>query len=923
MEEIRDLLISAATNVSQGLITYKLGETETGHSTTYADLLSNAERNSQVLRRLKGFAKGSVFLLHFEEHIDNIVWFWSVIYAGGIPAMSTPFSNIPAQREKHIQHLQSLLQDPICITRLNLLDQFAGQDILSVHAVEELSFQVLDVENLSNGHQRFPDTELAMLMLTSGSTGNAKAVCLTHKQILAAVAGKAAVRDLPKGGSFLNWIGLDHVGSLIEIHLQAMYLRVDQVHVRASDVIADPMTFLRLISKHRVTRTFAPNFFLSKLRSVLEKATPESLSTDLDLTCLRLIASGGEANVVETCGAMTKLLGMCGAPSNVIVCGFGMTETCAGAIFNLDCPQYDLEKGYEFASLGSCMPGIEMRVALPAANGGPAGLVEPGDLEVRGPVVFQSYYNNLTATREAFTPDGWFKTGDQAVLDSSGNLSLIGRTKETMVINGVKFLPQEIESALEEASVPGLMPSYIVCFPYRPRRSSTEQICVVFAPTYCATDTEARVRAHNEIIRTVMLHTGVRPNVLPLDRWLLPKSTLGKLSRSKIKAAFERGEYAPYELSNERDIKNYKASNIVRPTNEMEELLLEEFVGILDLPRDDFGVETPIYQMGITSIDVIRLKRRLEERLGISNIPFAVMMRNPTVRSLATAFQDLYTPRDYNPVVTLQSSGQKTPLWLIHPGVGEVLVFLGLAKYINDRPVYALRARGFEKGETCFENIEEAVGTYYAAIKAKQPRGPYALAGYSYGTMLAVETTKLLERNGDDVRFLGSFNLPPHIKTRMQQLDWTSCLLHLSYFLGLVTEQHAEDIVLELQKSSREQALSHVFKVANPARLVELSLTTEALANWADLAFGLQSMAKEYEPSGSVRVIDIFYAIPLKMLAVSKEEWLDKHLGRWADFCETEPRFHEVDGAHYTMIGPDHVHNFQKKLRKALKDRGL
>ena len=94
----------------------------------------------------------------------------------------------------------------------------------------------------------------------------------------------------------------------------------------------------------------------------------------------------------------------------------------------------------------------------------------------------------------------------------------------------------------------------------------------------------------------------------------------------------------------------------------------------------------------------------------------------------------------------------------------------------------------------------------------RKPQGFYALAGYSYGTILAVETTMLLERNGKDVRFLGSFNLPPHTKSWMQQLDETSCLLHLTYILGLVTEQHVENAMLELRKISREKALLQVLR---------------------------------------------------------------------------------------------------------------
>jgi pimeloyl-ACP methyl ester carboxylesterase len=186
--------------------------------------------------------------------------------------------------------------------------------------------------------------------------------------------------------------------------------------------------------------------------------------------------------------------------------------------------------------------------------------------------------------------------------------------------------------------------------------------------------------------------------------------------------------------------------------------------------------------MGITSIDLIRLKRNIEEQLELSSpIPIITLMTNPTIRSLVIALNTETIPK-YEPVVVIQPNGTKTPLWLVHPGVGEVLVFLNLAKYLPERPVYAFRARGFNKGESYFVDIRDAVTTYLAAIKRKQPKGPYALAGYSYGSMLAYETAKMLESNGDQVSFLGVFNLPPHIKSRMRQLSWVECILHLSYF---------------------------------------------------------------------------------------------------------------------------------------------
>lgn len=82
-------------------------------------------------------------------------------------------------------------------------------------------------------------------------------------------------------------------------------------------------------------------------------------------------------------------------------------------------------------------------------------------------------------------------------------------------------------------------------------------------------------------------------------------------------------------------------------------------------------------------------------------------------------------------------------------------------------------------------------------------------------------------------------------------------------------------------------------------------------------------MAVDYTPDGMVHVLDVFHAIPLKVAAQSPDEWVTKHLSKWSDFCWTKPRFHSVGGAHYTMLGPEHVYDFSRVLRAALRARGL
>jgi long-subunit acyl-CoA synthetase (AMP-forming) len=123
--------------------------------------------------------------------------------------------------------------------------------------------------------------------------------------------------------------------------------------------------------------------------------------------------------------------------------GFGMTETCAGAIYNAtDCPDFDIQHGTEFCSLGECIPGMIMRIVRPDGTGANAN--EVGSLEVKGYPVFRGYYNDTIATQNAFTSDGWFKTGDLGLLDSWGRLRLTGRDKDIIVINGLVFLSSRV-----------------------------------------------------------------------------------------------------------------------------------------------------------------------------------------------------------------------------------------------------------------------------------------------------------------------------------------------------------------------------------------------------------------------------------------------------------------------------------------------
>ncbi|KAK8227240.1 luciferin 4-monooxygenase [Phyllosticta capitalensis] len=896
-----------------------LFESATGSKhVTYRKLLEIAQELSSAVLSL-GADKDTRFLLHFDNHYDNITWFWAVVLAGYVPAVSTPLVSDLDARKRHLDHLHTLL-DPLVLTSSRLVDDFCGLDYLKLRPVEELSkFVVEESKQDATGLLKTGD-DLAALMLTSGSTGNSKAVMLRHGQMLTAIRGKSQHHDTKSEDVFLNWIGFDHVANLTEIHLHAMNLAAEQIQVPTVDMIKDPLFFLELLAKNRVAYTFAPNFFLANIRRALLQPDGFRFDDKFDLSTLRALISGGEANVVDTCAALSLQLKEYGAPADFIRPGFGMTETCAGSIYNNHCPSYDVANELEFASLGHCIPGINMRV-VDQETGEELGANQQGFLQVCGPVVFSGYYNNPQATAESIV-NGWFQTGDMAYLDSTGALNFTGRAKDSVNVNGVKYFTQDLETDLDDGRIRGLTPGFTAVFPHRPKGHDTEVVVVVYLPSYANDDIIARVDTAEQITKMVFQHYSVRPyRVIPLTRALLQLSTLGKLSRAKLRKSFEAGQFVECETANDALIKEYKMQFYEAPGSETERTIHRVLTDYFQTDRE-LGINDDIFDLGVTSVELLKLKFFFEEALGVTkSIPVSVFMTNPTIKTLAQAIEK-QQGGEYDPVTILQPNGDGTPLWCIHPGGGEVLVFMKLATYITDRRVYGVRARGLD-GEEVFTSFDEMVATYVSAIRATQPQGPYAIVGYSYGGNVGFEVAKGLEAAGCEVQFLAALDQQPRFVDHINTRDWIGSLLFLSHSLGLISEEESNvSLRPVLTGMPQDDALDFIMQKSDPARLAEMGMTRSQLENWTATDYSLKVIAKPYEPSGCTKSgMHVFYAKPPAWIGFNLEEWMEG-LSEWNKYIGGGVQFHLVDGSHLDLITA-HVSTFQKKFKSVLKESGL
>ncbi len=876
-----------------------------GPRLSYSGLLEPARRLLRGLRA-QGRSPGDRVLIVADEPEALLPAFWGAVLGGFVPCPVVPVRGDTSRWRAQLEHLNRLLDGPLVVASKGAYAELPRIDGLRTAQLAELGAYEPDDQI----HRPRPD-DLALLMLTSGSTGLSKAVRITHGNLLSALAGKAEALAFTAADTMMNWISHDHIAAF-EAHLLPMYAEADQVIAEPAAVLADPSRFLELISAYRVTVTFTPNFLFGQVNQALAQRRP---AVDCDLSAVRRIISGGEAIVTATVRRFLDALAPYGLRADAIVPAFGMTETCAGSVFNTE---FASGEDGEFASLGRPVRGLSVRIAgndetVLATTAAPRpGRSEAGEVQLRGPMVTGGYFGDRAATAEAFTADGWFRTGDLGVLDD-GRLSLTGRSKDSVIVNGVNYSSHELETLLEELD--GVTRGQVAAFATRSPGGDSEQLAIAFVPKL--DDDAALYRTIVAIRNSTVMRWGFRPSlILPITVIDIPRGNLGKIQRSRLRRAVE-GRQLAASVARVEELTHRFLGNPVPPDGDAEARLVEIYARVLGIEPSALSATASFFDLGGTSLDVLRLKLEIQHTFGVADVPVAAILQAPTVRGLARHLSG-GSGSGYDPLVPLQVIGDGTPLFCVHPGLGEVLVFVNLAKYfVNERPFYTLRARGFGKDETHFGSFAEMVDCYVAAIRRTQPYGPYAVAGYSYGGAVAFEIAKAIEAQGEQVAFVGIFNLPPRISGRMNEITFADGAINLALFLSLISADDVKELTQRLTPLSEEEQLACLIRQAPPRRLTELDLDLEGFTAWVALAQSMVHLGRAYEPSGAVEQVRVFYCEPLRG---TKQDWLDQQLRDWDGFTRRPNRYIEVDGEHYTLMSPEHVQTFQATLRRELAD---
>jgi fatty-acyl-CoA synthase len=385
--------------------------------------------------------------------------------------------------------------------------------------------------------------DLALLQLTSGSTGPPKAVQITHRNLAANAEAMfvGAEYDL-EHDVIVSWLPLFHDMGMTGFLTVPMYFGAELVKITPIDFLRDVLLWAKLIDKYRATMTAAPNFAYSLLANRLRK---QARPGQFDLSTLRWALSGAEQvepdDVEDLCEAGAAF----GLRPQSILPAYGMAETTVAVSFSecgggLTVDEVDADmlavlhravpstKGHtrRLATLGPLLRGLEARIidedgaVLP-----PRGV---GVIQVRGESLTCGY-TTVAGFVSAVDEQGWCDTGDLGYLTENGHVVVCGRVKDVIIMAGRNIYPTDIERAA--CRVDGVRRGCAVAV--RLEAGHTRESFAVAVESNRFEDRAVSRRIEREVAHEVVTEVDVRPrSVAVLGPGAIPKTPSGKLRRA-------------------------------------------------------------------------------------------------------------------------------------------------------------------------------------------------------------------------------------------------------------------------------------------------------------------------------------------------------------------------------------------------------
>lgn len=592
---------------------------------SYAELYTNACYTLTNLRN-HGVRSGDELMIQIDDSKEFLVLFWACLL-GGIIAV--PLSTgVQEQQKSKVLNVTATLHNPYWVgsdeslERIRKIPQDGDAAAAKLAAyIQERSIRLADVfvHRVAAEPVAVSADRTAYIQFSSGSTGTPKGVVLTHGNLIANTSSIIERTCISPDDSMLSWMPLTHDMGLICFHLSGLVAGVNQHIMPTALFIRTPLLWLEKASEHRINYLYSPNFGLQYLLSAFDGYTPT-----WDLSAVKSIYNGAEPISAALCQLFVQTMQPYGMGMDVIFPGYGLAEASVAVTLpnpgesvvshvvsrrslQIGNPVEQLSDATDADALtlvevGFPIPRTEVRIADDTDTALPDGSV--GHIQIRGENVTGGYYNNPEATLNAFTTDGWLRTGDLGY-SQKGRLTVTGRLKELIIVNGQNYYPHDIERVAQK--VPGIELGKVVATSHWNAQLNKEEVLLFVLFKKQPEQFVPLAKA----LRTILLQEIgiIVDKVLPCRR--IAKTTSGKIQRFQFVDGYQQGEFdAAWQVIEARLEADTRAELAHLNSTDQVRACWQDIMGI------PFAETGSVYELGITSLQITRFIARLNQAAG-------------------------------------------------------------------------------------------------------------------------------------------------------------------------------------------------------------------------------------------------------------------------------------------------------------------
>ena len=534
---------------------------ENPHSLPYAQLREQAHRHA--LRLIgRGVEPGERVALIAETSAEFVALFFGAVYAGALP-VPLPLPTSFGGREGYVEQLRNQLTS--CAPRIALappaLAEFVKEAASSFANLETLGWDAFSA--LGAPAASLPSSQpgdVAYLQYSSGSTRFPHGVEVTHRALLANLNGHAVGVGLRPGDRVISWLPFYHDMGLVGCLLSPVANQVSADYLATEDFARRPLSWLTLISRHRGTAlSYSPTFGYDICARRI--SSQSDVGEKFDLSRWRAAGNGADMIRPSVMEHFAETFAPAGFDAGAFLPSYGLAEATlavtmarpgTGIVTDLvDERRLAGETAAEPAANGSSrkrrivncgypLPGMRIEIQGAADERLPDG--EIGRVLVAGPSIMKGYFRDPAATAACLNGD-WLDTGDMGYT-KEGAIYIVGRAKDMIIVNGKNHWPQDIEWAIEQ--LPGFKAGDIAAFAITTSQGEESPAVLVQCRT---SDTAERARLREAIKTKVKAMTGMSCVVELVPPRTLPRTSSGKLSRSKARTLYLSGEIQPLAVA--------------------------------------------------------------------------------------------------------------------------------------------------------------------------------------------------------------------------------------------------------------------------------------------------------------------------------------------------------------------------------------